>query len=123
MGPLRVLLEHGANVIGVDLNRPSIWQKLFEIVDKSCGTLTFPLSKPQVRDFLSQVFLFCFCFRFCLCLFGCLECVGKQTNKQKRKNTTKLKFKKTTTIQHTQNKFHFKNKQTKKKKKANRGHD
>eukprot|EP00298_Acanthocystis_sp_HF-20_P012849 c20091_g1_i1.p1 GENE.c20091_g1_i1~~c20091_g1_i1.p1 ORF type:complete len:755 (+),score=355.57 c20091_g1_i1:24-2267(+) len=45
MGPLRVLLSLGANVIAVDLNRPVIWKNLFDITDKSCGTLIFPVSK------------------------------------------------------------------------------
>jgi len=47
MGPLDLLLAHGANIIGIDLDRPFIWEKLITKARKSCGTLTFPLSKKQ----------------------------------------------------------------------------
>ena len=43
MGPLEILLAHGANVIAVDLNRHFIWEKLFKAARNSCGTLIFPV--------------------------------------------------------------------------------
>eukprot|EP01083_Nonionella_stella_P003247 9255_1 len=45
MGPLHFLLEHGANIIAVDLNRDFIWTKLLNIAEKSAGTLIFPVQK------------------------------------------------------------------------------
>jgi len=47
MGPLLMLLEHGANVIAVDLDRPAIWSRLIGLARKSCGTMTFPLKRKQ----------------------------------------------------------------------------
>jgi hypothetical protein len=49
MGPLKVLLSLGANVIAVDLDRQGIWENLFKLTKDSCGTLTFPLKKPQTE--------------------------------------------------------------------------
>lgn len=43
MGPLLVLLNLGANVVAVDLNREAIWARLLSLADASCGTLTFPI--------------------------------------------------------------------------------
>ncbi len=45
MGPLYFLLEHGANIIAVDLNRDFIWKKLFAAVQKSSGRLIFPVQE------------------------------------------------------------------------------
>eukprot|EP00611_Tribonema_gayanum_P018916 TRINITY_DN3221_c0_g1_i3.p1 TRINITY_DN3221_c0_g1~~TRINITY_DN3221_c0_g1_i3.p1 ORF type:complete len:570 (-),score=234.90 TRINITY_DN3221_c0_g1_i3:293-1939(-) len=42
MGPLRLLLELGANVIAVDLDRPHIWTSLLALARASSGTMTFP---------------------------------------------------------------------------------
>nr|AXF92439.1 (3R)-3-hydroxyacyl-CoA dehydratase [Aurantiochytrium sp. PKUSW7] len=47
MGPLDLLLQCGANVVGIDLDRSPIWKKLIEKVRTSPGTLTFPLKKAQ----------------------------------------------------------------------------
>jgi len=47
MGPFSVLMSLGANVIAIDLDRPSIWNRLLNIAKNSCGTLIFPLKKPQ----------------------------------------------------------------------------
>jgi hypothetical protein len=47
MGPLLQLLELGANVIAVDLDRSPIWKRLITTAKNSCGTITFPLKKPQ----------------------------------------------------------------------------
>ena len=43
MGPFPLLMALGANVIGLDLDRPGIWQRLFKIAKDSPGTLTFPM--------------------------------------------------------------------------------
>jgi len=42
MGPLKVLLALGANVVAIDLDRPGIWKNLLKLADDSPGTLTFP---------------------------------------------------------------------------------
>jgi len=47
MGPLLVLLALGANVIAVDLNRAPIWKRLIGLARDSCGTMTFPIRKPE----------------------------------------------------------------------------
>lgn len=49
MGPLKLLLELGANIIAIDLDRPKIWARLLALAEDSCGTMTFPLKegKPQ----------------------------------------------------------------------------
>lgn len=49
MGPLYFLLEHGANIIAVDLNRDFIWKKLLNAVKGSSGKLIFPV-KTDVDD-------------------------------------------------------------------------
>jgi hypothetical protein len=51
MGPLHILLAHGANIVAVDLNRPGIWEKLLKIASDSCGAIArshdvFPLRPP-----------------------------------------------------------------------------
>lgn len=45
MGPLRVLLELGANVIAVDLDRDFIWKRLVTLARESPGTMILPLKK------------------------------------------------------------------------------
>jgi len=48
MGPFRVLMELGANVIAIDLDRSNIWKRLVGIARNSPGgSITFPLIKPQ----------------------------------------------------------------------------
>jgi len=47
MGPLNALLALGANIIAIDIDREGVWKSLIEKARNSCGTLTFPLSKPQ----------------------------------------------------------------------------
>ena len=49
MGPLKLLLDLGANVIAIDLDRPKIWERLLKQVEGSRGTLTFP-TKVHVED-------------------------------------------------------------------------
>ena len=45
MGPLRVLLSLGANVVAIDLDLPQIWTRLMDMVNASTGTMVFPLKK------------------------------------------------------------------------------
>jgi len=47
MGPYSILMELGANVIALDLDRPGIWKKLISIARETPGTLIFPTKKPQ----------------------------------------------------------------------------
>ncbi|MEM7707507.1 MAG: hypothetical protein AAF358_18260 [Pseudomonadota bacterium] len=54
MGPFATLLELGATVIAVDLNRSSIWGPLLAAARRSAGTLIFPLAKPQTDDMSDQ---------------------------------------------------------------------
>jgi len=56
MGPLQVLLALGANVIAVDLDRPMIWKRLLGLAKDSCGTMIFPLKKPQAGLTEEQVY-------------------------------------------------------------------
>jgi len=52
MGPFLKLMELGANVIAIDINRKPTWEHLLETAKKSSGKLYFPLSKSQ--DELSE---------------------------------------------------------------------
>jgi hypothetical protein len=47
MGPFLALMELGANIIAVDLDRAPIWKRLITKARESCGTITFPLKRPQ----------------------------------------------------------------------------
>ncbi len=47
MGPFATLLELGATVVAVDLDRSSIWEPLLATARRSAGTLIFPVAKPQ----------------------------------------------------------------------------
>ena len=42
MGPFKILLDLGLNVVAVDLNRPQIWDKLIDYAQKSPGQMFFP---------------------------------------------------------------------------------
>ncbi len=44
VGPLPVLLNWGARVIGVDLPRPAIWDRVLETARRSGGTLLIPVA-------------------------------------------------------------------------------
>ena len=44
VGPLPVLLSWGARVIGVDLPRPAIWDRVLETARRSGGTLLVPVA-------------------------------------------------------------------------------
>jgi hypothetical protein len=44
VGPLPVLLNWGARVIGVDLPRPAIWARVLEVARRSGGTLLVPVA-------------------------------------------------------------------------------
>eukprot|EP00008_Paramoeba_atlantica_P011436 CAMPEP_0201475872 /NCGR_PEP_ID=MMETSP0151_2-20130828/1207_1 /ASSEMBLY_ACC=CAM_ASM_000257 /TAXON_ID=200890 /ORGANISM="Paramoeba atlantica, Strain 621/1 / CCAP 1560/9" /LENGTH=754 /DNA_ID=CAMNT_0047856079 /DNA_START=76 /DNA_END=2337 /DNA_ORIENTATION=- len=48
MGPLEFLLQHGAHIVAIDLNRDFIWKKLINRVKKSCGSMTFPYKSDKV---------------------------------------------------------------------------
>eukprot|EP01061_Rhynchopus_euleeides_P042497 TRINITY_DN74125_c0_g1_i1.p1 TRINITY_DN74125_c0_g1~~TRINITY_DN74125_c0_g1_i1.p1 ORF type:complete len:721 (+),score=344.28 TRINITY_DN74125_c0_g1_i1:52-2214(+) len=45
MGPFPLLMDMGANVIALDLDREGIWKKLLEKTRSSPGTLIFPVSE------------------------------------------------------------------------------
>lgn len=45
MGPLRVLLELGANIIAVDIDRAPVWERLVKMARDSPGTLIMPVKK------------------------------------------------------------------------------
>ena len=47
VGPLPVLLNWGARVIGVDLPRPVIWERVLEVARRSGGTLLVPVAPDQ----------------------------------------------------------------------------
>lgn len=52
MGPLKLLLDLGANIVAIDLDRPGIWQRLLSLAENSCGTMTFPLKMGQPQSAL-----------------------------------------------------------------------
>lgn len=54
MGPIKFLLSLGANVIAIDLDRPQIWKKLFQMARESCGTLIFPVREGTRVEGLSE---------------------------------------------------------------------
>lgn len=43
MGPYQMLLNHGANIVALDLDRPQIWERLITMARNSPGTITFPI--------------------------------------------------------------------------------
>jgi hypothetical protein len=47
VGPLPVLLNWGARVIGVDLPRPAIWDRVLEVARRSGGTLLVPVAQDK----------------------------------------------------------------------------
>lgn len=55
MGPLRVLLALGANVIAIDLDRPAIWKGLLQLAKNSPGSLTFPLKVDASQIDMSNI--------------------------------------------------------------------
>ncbi len=50
IGPYQTLLDMGATVVAVDLNRPEIWERLIHTARQSAGTLIFPLQAAQMDD-------------------------------------------------------------------------
>ncbi len=50
IGPYRTLLEMGATVIAVDLNRAAVWERLISTARQSAGTLIFPLQAAHMAD-------------------------------------------------------------------------
>ena len=47
MGPFEVLMQLGANVVAIDLDRNFIWKRLIERARNSSGSITFPMTKEQ----------------------------------------------------------------------------
>ncbi|GMI34280.1 hypothetical protein TrCOL_g3081 [Triparma columacea] len=47
MGPFKVLMSLGANIIAIDLDRPGIWKNLINYARDSPGSITFPMKKTQ----------------------------------------------------------------------------
>jgi hypothetical protein len=45
MGPFYKLMDHGANVIAIDLDRPQIWEKLIKDTRCRAGKLIFPVKE------------------------------------------------------------------------------
>ncbi|MEO3939191.1 hypothetical protein V3N99_20910 [Dermatophilaceae bacterium Soc4.6] len=44
MGPLRALLDWGADLVGIDLPRPDLWRRLLRVAEQSAGSLTLPVA-------------------------------------------------------------------------------
>ena len=47
MGPFKVLMALGANVVAIDLDRAGIWKNLITTARNSPGSITFPLKIPE----------------------------------------------------------------------------
>jgi len=47
MGPYRTLMEMGAHVLAVDIDRPAVWRHLIKKAKRSAGTLYFPMRQRQ----------------------------------------------------------------------------
>lgn len=56
IGPAATLLELGATVIAVDIERPDLWLRLFELARRSPGTLVFPTREPVPEGASDQEF-------------------------------------------------------------------
>ncbi len=54
VGPLPVLLGWGARVIGVDLPRPGIWERVLEVARRSAGTLLVPVADDKPSQDLAR---------------------------------------------------------------------
>ncbi|CAM9334131.1 unnamed protein product, partial [Sphacelaria rigidula] len=54
MGPLKLLLDLGANIVAIDLDRPGIWQRLLTLAENSCGTMIFPLKEGHPQSSLGS---------------------------------------------------------------------
>jgi hypothetical protein len=55
IGPYRTLLDMGATVIAVDLDRADIWERLISTARQSAGTLIFPMQTAQMDDMSDSV--------------------------------------------------------------------
>mmetsp|Transcript_19842 Transcript_19842/g.35913 ORF Transcript_19842/g.35913 Transcript_19842/m.35913 type:complete len:785 (+) Transcript_19842:47-2401(+) len=49
MGPFYKLMDHGANVIALDLDRPQIWEKLLRETRNRAGKLIFPVKEDVAK--------------------------------------------------------------------------
>ncbi len=45
MGPYEILLQCGANIIALDIDRKPVWQRLIATARKHAGSITFPLKE------------------------------------------------------------------------------
>lgn len=54
MGPIKVLLSLGANIIAVDLDRKGIWERLLNMAKNSPGTMIYPLKKEPKGESISD---------------------------------------------------------------------
>jgi hypothetical protein len=61
MGPLKMLLDLGANIIAIDLDRPQIWSRLLSQASGSCGTMTFPTKKDCRNSNMDEMCQFAGC--------------------------------------------------------------
>ena len=50
MGPIEMLLNHGANIIAVDINFPHVWEKLIKMAQNSCGKMYIPVQKDSIES-------------------------------------------------------------------------
>jgi len=50
MGPLITLLEHGANIIAIDIDRKPVWERLIKLAKESCGSMYFPLKREGLTE-------------------------------------------------------------------------
>lgn len=48
MGPLDLLLQYGANVIAVDIDRPNVWAKIIEKARNSRGKVFLPVARDKM---------------------------------------------------------------------------
>lgn len=54
MGPLKLLLELGATIVAIDLDRPRIWKRLLNLAENSCGKIIFPLKSHKPQDMIAN---------------------------------------------------------------------
>jgi hypothetical protein len=50
MGPLEMLLEHGANIIAVDIDRKNTWETLITKARNSCGKMFIPVRQGELEN-------------------------------------------------------------------------
>jgi hypothetical protein len=50
MGPLQALLRWGADVVGIDLRRPEVWERVLDAGRRGAGTLRIPVAPGRADD-------------------------------------------------------------------------